>query len=110
MLWPFDRSIPVEGHIRCETRLSFGRHSCDPARRAGLRAARRTWSERIVRIPLFAPRIAANVVTILFPEPGMFVAQEFQSAHPLRALPEIEARHHQPAGRAVVGRERAAVV
>src|SRR5262245_45789551 len=61
-------------------------------------------------VPLFAPRIAVAVVTIHLPESRLVVVHEAQAPDPLGGLPEIEMRHQEARGPAVLGCERLAVV
>src|SRR6202011_4660597 len=54
--------------------------------------------KRTILIPFFAPRIAAPVIAVLFPKARTVFAHEDEPPNPLRALPKIERREHQPAG------------
>src|SRR5688572_20248566 len=60
-------------------------------------------------VPLFAPGVAVEVVAVLLPEAGLVVLHHREAAHPLRALPEVEVRHEQTRGAAVLGIEVLAV-
>src|SRR5258708_30958584 len=42
------------------------------------------------------------VVAVAFPEPWLVVVLELQPGDPLRALPEVQVRHQQPGGAAVL--------
>ena len=54
-------------------------------------------------VALFTPRITAIVIPVYFPEPRLVMRGELNPAHPLGALPEVEVRHEQPRGTAVLG-------
>src|SRR3989454_499998 len=56
-------------------------------------------------IPLFLPGIASHVVAVLLPEAGHVLIDQREAPYPLRALPEIQVRHQQPGGPAVLGHE-----
>src|SRR5258708_19466070 len=56
-------------------------------------------------IPLFLPRVAPHVVAVLLPEAGHVLIYQCEAPCPLRALPEIQVRHQQPGGPAVLGHE-----
>src|SRR6266550_2415329 len=56
-------------------------------------------------IPLFLPGVAPHVVAVLLPEPGNVLVDQRETPYPLRALPEIQVRHQQPSGPAVLWRE-----
>src|SRR2546425_2541362 len=56
-------------------------------------------------VPLFGPRIAVHVIAVLLPESRQVVVQQLEASYPLRALPEVEMRHEQPGGPAVLRRE-----
>src|SRR5256885_9319231 len=56
-------------------------------------------------IPLFLPGIAPHVVAVLLPEPGNVLVDQREAPYPLRALPEIQVRHQQPGGPAMLGCE-----
>src|SRR3954468_13815015 len=47
-------------------------------------------------IALLAPRIAVDVITILFPEAWNFAVEKLDAPHPLRALPKIQVGHEKP--------------
>src|SRR2546422_29394 len=64
----------------------------------------------IAAIALFLPWIPVVVVAERLPESGTVLVHESQAAHPLGALPEVEMRHDDSRGAAVLGRERLAVV
>src|SRR4051812_7611647 len=53
-------------------------------------------------VPLFGPGIAAHVIAARFPIAGLVLFHERHVAEPLRALPEIEMRHHEPHRAAVL--------
>ena len=59
-------------------------------------------------IALLAPRISVHVIAAQLPEAGLVALGELQSVHPLRRLPEVEVRHQQARGAAVIGLERLA--
>src|SRR3954463_6355735 len=63
----------------------------------------------VTLVALFAPGVAAVVVAVLLPEPGLVPGHERQPGHPLRALPEVQVRHEQPDRPTVLDRQRAAV-
>src|SRR5215213_8232825 len=50
----------------------------------------------VTLVPLLPPRVAAVVVAVLLPEPGLVPGHEGEPADPLGALPEIQVRHQQP--------------
>src|SRR5690242_17099474 len=58
---------------------------------------------------LFLPRIGVVVVAEALPEAGPVEGHELDRAKPLRALPEVLVRDHEPERKAVVRRERLAV-
>src|SRR6267378_7078168 len=60
-------------------------------------------------IPLFRPRVAPHVIAVLLPESGDVLVDQRETPYPLRALPEIQVRHQQPGGPAVLGCEPLAV-
>src|SRR5215471_17515381 len=57
-------------------------------------------------ITLLRPGIAAHVVAAHFPKPGSVLGHECDLPDPLRALPEIELRHHGTYGSAVLAGDR----
>ena len=58
---------------------------------------------------VFPPRVAVEVVAIRLPEAGLVVVEELETAHPFRALPEVEVRDEKPGRPAVLGVQRLAV-
>src|SRR4051812_10590837 len=56
----------------------------------------------VAPVPLFLPRVAEQVIAVGLPEPRLVLVLQLEPAHPLRALPEIEMRHEQPSGSAVL--------
>src|ERR671911_2478198 len=64
----------------------------------------------IVRVALFAPRVAVVMVTAQFPETEFIALGELERIHPFRGFPEIEMRHKQPRRSAMLGRKRLAGV
>ena len=50
------------------------------------------------------------MVAVLFPEAGLVVRGERKTAHPFHAFPEIQVRHDQAQGIAMLGRQRFAIV
>src|SRR4051794_31339211 len=50
----------------------------------------------VALVPLLPPRVAAVVVSVLFPEPGLVAGHQRQPADPLGALPEVQVRHEEP--------------
>src|SRR6058998_274927 len=52
-------------------------------------------------VALLGPRITVPVVAIALPEARPILFHEFQPIGPLGALPEVEARDHQPEGTSV---------
>src|SRR4030095_1290573 len=65
---------------------------------------------RIARVPLLPPWIATIVVAIHFPEPRLVMRGELDTAHPFRALPEVEMRNEKPRGTAMLRGERPPIV
>src|SRR6187549_2029704 len=63
----------------------------------------------VTLVPLFLPRVAPVVVAVALPETLLVVVEQGQPRHPLRALPEVQVRHEQSHGTAVVARERCPV-
>ena len=59
---------------------------------------------------LLGKRISVQVKAVLLPEPRLFLLDEFKPAQPLRALPEIPPRHHQPQWPAMLRAQRLAGV
>ena len=57
----------------------------------------------VALVTLLEPRIAAVVVAVALPEAGFVVVEELEPGDPLRALPEVEVRHDEPGGPAVLG-------
>src|SRR5688500_12039754 len=64
----------------------------------------------ITLVSLFAPWITAIVVAELLPETWLVTVQELESAHPLRALPEVEMGDEQAPRSTMLRRQRRAVV
>src|SRR6187455_1081930 len=64
----------------------------------------------LVRVALFLPGIGVQVVAVDLPESGRVHLDELEAADPLRALPEVEVRHHQAAGASMFGSQRRPVV
>src|SRR5690348_9584130 len=64
----------------------------------------------VALIPLLFPRVAVVVVAVHLPEARLVVVAQLDPAHPLGALPEVEVRHEQASGAAVLGVERLVVV
>src|SRR5207248_7125817 len=56
-------------------------------------------------VTLLCPRIPPHVISVLLPESRQVVLQQLEPTHPLRALPEVEMRHEQPRGPAVLRRQ-----
>src|SRR2546427_4981997 len=50
------------------------------------------------------------MVPVLLPKTGHVLFQELEAAHPLGALPEVEVRHEQAGGPAVLRREPLPIV
>src|SRR5690606_18425980 len=61
-------------------------------------------------VPLLLPGVAVEVVAVLLPEPGLVELLHREPVDPLRALPEVQVRHEQPGGAAVLRIERLPVV
>src|SRR5256886_17249164 len=61
-------------------------------------------------VSLFLPRIAPHMVPVLLPKTGHVLFQELEAAHPLGALPEVEVRHEQAGGPAVLRGEPLPIV
>src|SRR5262249_62200003 len=75
------------------------------------RGVRRTMdTSRVTVVALLTPRVAIVVIAVGLPESRRITVHEAQLPHPLRALPEVEVRHEEPGGAAVLGRERLTVV
>src|SRR5581483_3661002 len=81
-------------------RTSMTRATCHSSRAGG--------ASGIALIPLLTPRIPAIVIAELLPKPRLIARHEPKATHPLRALPEIEMRHEQPRGPAMLRRQRRA--
>src|SRR4029453_9420595 len=64
----------------------------------------------VAPVPLFQPRVAEEVVAVRLPESGVVLVAEPQAANPFRALPEVQVRHQQARGPAMLRLERLAVV
>src|SRR5947208_15235047 len=64
----------------------------------------------VAPVALLLPRVSAHVVAVRLPEAGLVVVAQLEAAYPLRALPEVEVRHEQPRGAAVLGVEWLVVV
>src|SRR6185312_17061920 len=77
--------------------------------RPGSRAPRRC-ARSVVAVSLLAPWVSVVVVAEGLPEAGFVLLEQRQSTQPLGALPEVEVRHEQPGGPAVLRRQRLAVV
>src|SRR5215203_4942169 len=57
----------------------------------------------IVRVALFAPRVAVAMIAAQFPETEFIALGELERIHPFRGFPEIEMRHKQPRRSAMLG-------
>src|SRR5205814_4955439 len=57
----------------------------------------------------FLPEVGVVVVAVTLPEAGLVGRTKLEAAQPLRALPEVPRRNHQPQRPAVVRAERLAV-
>src|SRR5918997_6213422 len=64
----------------------------------------------VTLVPLLAPGVTEVVVAVLLPEPRLVARHQGELADPLRALPEVQVRHQQPDGTAVLDGQRLAVV
>src|SRR6478672_3443704 len=64
---------------------------------------------RLEAVALLLEGIGVVVVSEALPEAGAVVGGELDAAQPLRALPEVLARDHEPERPAVLARERFAV-
>src|SRR3954452_22269692 len=64
----------------------------------------------VALVPLFLPRVAAVVVAVALPEPGLVVVEQAQPGDPLGALPEVQVRDQQAGGSAVLDGQRLALV
>src|SRR5208282_5627486 len=53
-------------------------------------------------VALFGPRVGVIVIAAHFPEAAPVLGRELERTHPLRALPSVELRHHQPDRKAVL--------
>src|SRR5215207_5368051 len=60
-------------------------------------------------VPLFLERVCVVVVPVALPEAWLVGRRELDPAQPLRALPEVLARDHEPQRPAVLGLQRLAV-
>src|SRR5438034_10760091 len=80
-----------------------------PSRRNGLPQSSVAGAQNDTRVrsgvALLFPRIAADVVTVLLPEARAVLRDELEATQPLGALPEVDVRHDQAAGAAVLGRQ-----
>src|SRR6266508_2799891 len=47
-------------------------------------------------VAFFLPVVRVVVVAVALPEAGLIGGEQLQAAQPLRALPEVAARHDQP--------------
>src|SRR3974377_793056 len=63
-----------------------------------------------LRVALFLPRVAVDVIAVHLPEAGLVAVHEDDAAHPLRALPEVQLRDDQAQRPSVLLRQRFAVV
>src|SRR4051812_41022473 len=63
----------------------------------------------VTGVALLEPWIAAVVVAVLLPEPGLVVVEQGQLGDPLGGLPEVQVGDQQAGGTAVVDRQRPAV-
>src|SRR6478735_5162426 len=64
----------------------------------------------VAPVPLLAPRVAQVVVAVALPEPAFVVIEQGDPADPLRGLPEVEMRHQESDGSAVLDRQRSVFV
>src|SRR5678815_5129182 len=68
-------------------------------------ALKRLWFSWVAGVPLFTPRVPVVVIAERFPEPGLLTLHEMHPPHPFRTLPEVEMRHREARGTAVLRRE-----
>src|SRR6185436_19413944 len=87
--------------------VSWRREASRPTRH-GIR--RGTAAMSVPRVPLLAPGVAALVVPELLPEPEVVLDRQREAPDPLRALPEVQVRHQEAGGAAVLGIQRLALV
>src|SRR3954467_2330392 len=80
-----------------------------PRGASGTPGPRMAPSGSVTLVPLLPPGVAEVVVPVLLPEAGLVARHQRQLADPLRALPEVEVRHQEPDGAAVLDRQRLAV-
>src|SRR4029077_17394507 len=66
--------------------------------------------DRSPRISLLFEGVPVDVVAVLFPEPGQFAVDQFDTAHPLHALPRVQVRHDEAQRITMLGSEWFAVV
>src|SRR6476661_9322454 len=67
-------------------------------------------SGSVTLVALLQPWIAAVVVPVLLPEAWLVVRQQLEARHPLGALPEVQVRHQETGGAAVIHRQGRSVV
>src|SRR6185437_14989349 len=61
-------------------------------------------------VPLLAPWVSVVVVAELLPEAALVAEHQVEAGDPLGGLPEVQVRHEEPGGAAVLGAQRLAVV
>src|SRR4051812_26708840 len=110
-------SRPPPSGARRDAGPRGGRPSREPRARAYVRAGsppgsrrRRPRARSVAPVPLFLPRVAAKVVPVLLPEPGLVLGAQVEAAYPFGAFPEVKVRHEQARRPAVLRLERLLVV
>src|SRR5690242_3470107 len=68
-----------------------------------------SWGFLIAPVPLFQPRVSADVVAVRLPEARMLLFLQTDPTDPLRALPEVEVRDEKTDRAAVLGVQRLTV-
>ena len=96
-----DHGLPP-GEARLRPRRPRFHHGRD--QRRGTVGSRVTSTSEAV--PFLLPWVGLVVVAVALPEAGLVGDRELDSAQPLRALPEVLARHDEPQRPAVLGGER----
>src|SRR5690606_18306826 len=81
-----------------------------PSQRATPDDAPPSSSSGVAPVALLAPRITAVVIAELLPEARLVAVRQPQTAHPLRALPEVQVRDEQTRRTAVLRRQWRTIV
>src|SRR5713101_9476604 len=88
---PASRALPGPAFVLARSRQSAG--SLDPGARS------------VAAVPLLAPWVAIHVIAVGLPEAGLVLLHQLESAHPFRALPEIQVWDQEPRRAAMLGLE-----